>query len=109
MLLPNSQMATLILACELCSGSSKTTAHREDEIFGCGSHLILESGELWCGCRCYTDQFGMSTATSLNLRAVLKTAVARSGMDVPARVVSGLTNSQKRCSSRPLLKLNRMM
>jgi hypothetical protein len=51
----------------------------------------------------------MSTATSLNLRAVLKTAVARSGMDVPARVVSGLTNSQKRCSSRPLLKLNRMM
>jgi transcription-repair coupling factor (superfamily II helicase) len=37
----------------------------------------------------------MSTATSLNLRAVLKTAVARSGMDVPARVVSGLTAPAK--------------
>jgi transcription-repair coupling factor (superfamily II helicase) len=37
----------------------------------------------------------MSTATSLNLRAVLKTAVVRSGMDVPARVVSGLTNPAK--------------
>jgi transcription-repair coupling factor (superfamily II helicase) len=37
----------------------------------------------------------MSTTTSLNLRAVLKTAVARSGMDVPARVVSGLTSSAK--------------
>src|SRR5439155_17626166 len=36
-----------------------------------------------------------STATSLNLRAVLKTAVARSGMGVPARVVSGLTASAK--------------
>ena len=37
----------------------------------------------------------MSTATSLNLRAVLKTAAARSGMDIPARVVSGLTASAK--------------
>jgi len=37
----------------------------------------------------------MSTATSLNLRAILKTAVSRSGMDVPARVVSGLTGSAK--------------
>ena len=38
----------------------------------------------------------MSTAaTSLNLRAVLKTAVARSGMDIPARAVSGLTDSAK--------------
>src|SRR4051812_3928229 len=37
----------------------------------------------------------MSTTTSLNLRAVLKTAAARSGMDVPARVVSGLTDSAK--------------
>jgi transcription-repair coupling factor (superfamily II helicase) len=37
----------------------------------------------------------MSTATSLNLRAVLKTAVSRSGMDVPARIVSGLTSSAK--------------
>jgi transcription-repair coupling factor (superfamily II helicase) len=37
----------------------------------------------------------MSTATSLNLRAVLKTAVTRSGMDIPARVVSGLTGSAK--------------
>jgi transcription-repair coupling factor (superfamily II helicase) len=37
----------------------------------------------------------MSTATSLNLRAVLKTAVSRSGMDVPARIVSGLTTSAK--------------
>jgi transcription-repair coupling factor (superfamily II helicase) len=37
----------------------------------------------------------MSTATSLNLRAVLKTAVTRSGMDVPARIVSGLTSSAK--------------
>src|SRR6185295_4041027 len=37
----------------------------------------------------------MSTATSLNLRAVLKTAVSRSGMDAPARIVSGLTTSAK--------------
>jgi transcription-repair coupling factor (superfamily II helicase) len=37
----------------------------------------------------------MSTATSLNLRALLKSAVARSGMDVPARLVSGLTASAK--------------
>ncbi len=37
----------------------------------------------------------MSTATSLNLRALLKTAVARSGMDIPARIVSGLTASAK--------------
>jgi transcription-repair coupling factor (superfamily II helicase) len=37
----------------------------------------------------------VATSTSLNLRAVLKTAIARSGMDVPARVVSGLTPSAK--------------
>src|SRR5206468_10327502 len=41
------------------------------------------------------DHVGMTTAPSLNLRAVLKTAVARSGMDIPARVVSGLTASAK--------------
>ena len=35
----------------------------------------------------------MATSTSLNLRAVLKTAVVRSGMDIPARIVSGLTQS----------------
>ena len=37
----------------------------------------------------------MTTSTSLNLRALLKTAIARSGMDVPARTVSGLTPSAK--------------
>ena len=37
----------------------------------------------------------VATSTSLNLRAVLKTAVTRSGMDVPARLVSGLTGSAK--------------
>src|SRR5262245_49525206 len=37
----------------------------------------------------------VATSTSLNLRAVLKAAVARSGMDSPARVVSGLTSSAK--------------
>jgi transcription-repair coupling factor (superfamily II helicase) len=37
----------------------------------------------------------VATSTSLNLRAVLKTAVTRSGMDVPARVVSGLTPAAK--------------
>src|SRR5438874_811042 len=37
----------------------------------------------------------MSTATSLNLRAVLKSAVARNDMDIPARVASGLTGSAK--------------
>ena len=37
----------------------------------------------------------MPTSTSLNLRALLKTAVARSGMDAPARLVSGLTPSAK--------------
>jgi transcription-repair coupling factor (superfamily II helicase) len=37
----------------------------------------------------------LTTSTSLNLRAVLKTAIARSGIDVPARVVSGLTPSTK--------------
>jgi transcription-repair coupling factor len=37
----------------------------------------------------------VTTSTSLNLRALLKTAIARSGMDVPAHVVSGLTSSAK--------------
>jgi transcription-repair coupling factor (superfamily II helicase) len=37
----------------------------------------------------------VTTSTSLNLRALLKTAIARSGMDVPARVVSGLTPAAK--------------
>jgi transcription-repair coupling factor (superfamily II helicase) len=37
----------------------------------------------------------VATSTSLNLRAVLKTAVTRSGMDVPARIASGLTPSAK--------------
>ncbi len=37
----------------------------------------------------------MATSTSLNLRAVLKTAITRSGMDVPAHVVSGLTAPAK--------------
>jgi len=37
----------------------------------------------------------VTTATSLNLRGLLKTAITRSGMDVPARVVSGLTPSAK--------------
>jgi transcription-repair coupling factor (superfamily II helicase) len=37
----------------------------------------------------------VATSTSLNLRAVLKTAITRSGMDVPAHVVSGLTPSAK--------------
>ena len=37
----------------------------------------------------------MTTSTSLNLRAALKTAVTRSGMDAPARAVSGLTSSAK--------------
>jgi transcription-repair coupling factor (superfamily II helicase) len=35
----------------------------------------------------------VTTSTSLNLRAVLKTAIVRSGMDASARVVSGLTSS----------------
>jgi transcription-repair coupling factor (superfamily II helicase) len=37
----------------------------------------------------------VATSTSLNLRAVLKAAVARSGMDAPAGAVSGLTASAK--------------
>ena len=37
----------------------------------------------------------MPTSTSLNLRAVLKAAITRSGMDVPAQAVSGLTPSAK--------------
>ncbi|HEY2908260.1 MAG TPA: transcription-repair coupling factor [Vicinamibacterales bacterium] len=37
----------------------------------------------------------MTTSTSLNLRAVLKAAVTRSGMDIPARAVAGLTSSAK--------------
>jgi transcription-repair coupling factor (superfamily II helicase) len=35
----------------------------------------------------------VTTSTSLNLRAVLKAAVTRSGMDIPARAVAGLTSS----------------
>jgi transcription-repair coupling factor (superfamily II helicase) len=35
------------------------------------------------------------TSTSLNVRALLKTAIVRSGMDVPARVISGLTPPAK--------------
>ncbi len=37
----------------------------------------------------------MATSTSLNLRAVLKAAVTRSGMDIPARAVTGLTDPAK--------------
>src|SRR4051812_33092821 len=37
----------------------------------------------------------VTTTSSLNLRGLLKTAIARSGMEVPARVVSGLTPSAK--------------
>ena len=37
----------------------------------------------------------MASSTSLNLRAVLKSAVTRGGMDVSARGVSGLTSSAK--------------
>jgi transcription-repair coupling factor (superfamily II helicase) len=37
----------------------------------------------------------VTTATSLNLRGLLKTAIARSGMDVLARSVSGLSPSAK--------------
>ena len=37
----------------------------------------------------------MPTSTSLNLRAVLKSAVTRGGMDAPARLVSGLTDAAK--------------
>ena len=37
----------------------------------------------------------MATSTSLNLRALLKSALVRSGMDGPAREVSGLTESAK--------------
>ena len=37
----------------------------------------------------------VATSTSLNLRGLLKTAITRSGMDRPARVVSGLTPAAK--------------
>jgi transcription-repair coupling factor (superfamily II helicase) len=37
----------------------------------------------------------VATSTSLNLRAALKTAVTRSGMDAPAHSVTGLTPSAK--------------
>src|SRR6266446_5911283 len=37
----------------------------------------------------------MSTSTSLNLLALVKAAVARSGMDAPARAASGLTLAAK--------------
>jgi len=37
----------------------------------------------------------VATSTSLNLRALLKTAIARSGLDVPARLISGLTPAAK--------------
>jgi transcription-repair coupling factor (superfamily II helicase) len=37
----------------------------------------------------------VTTSTSLTLRALLKTAVTRSGMDVPADAASGLTPSAK--------------
>ncbi len=37
----------------------------------------------------------MTTTTSLNLRALLKSAIVRAGMDVPARTVSGLTPAAK--------------
>jgi transcription-repair coupling factor (superfamily II helicase) len=39
-----------------------------------------------------------ATSSSLNLRGLLKTAISRSGMDVPARVVSGLTPGAKALS-----------
>src|SRR4249920_3926307 len=45
-----------------------------------------------CTLQCF-DQ--MSTSTSLNLLALFKTALLRSGMDAPARVASGLTPPAK--------------
>src|SRR5262249_16187192 len=49
---------------------------------------------------CYTENFdpgrrSVTTSTSLNLRAVLKTAISRSGMDTSARAISGLSPSAK--------------
>ena len=41
----------------------------------------------------YTGGFTMSTATSLTLRALLKTAVARTGIDSPGGTVAGLSSS----------------
>src|SRR5439155_21233947 len=57
--------------------------------------ILREGEQITWRSRCYTGNFGMSTATSLNLRALLKAAVARSGMDAPAQIVSGLTDSAK--------------
>ena len=68
------------------------SAHiRESDRWLCGSVNV----KVW-----YTESLpgvpsSVTTSTSLNLRAVLKTAIARSGMDVPARVASGLTASAK--------------
>src|SRR6185312_6278547 len=43
-----------------------------------------------------STEFPVATSTtSLNLRALLKTAISRSGMDVPAHAVSGLTPAAK--------------
>src|SRR5256885_703367 len=44
---------------------------------------------------CYTGSLAtlVTTSTSLNLRALLKAAVARSGMDTPASAATGLTPS----------------
>src|SRR5580704_2625146 len=40
----------------------------------------------------------VTTSASLNLRALLKTAIARGGMDNPARTISGLTPAAKALS-----------
>src|SRR6185503_19296027 len=49
---------------------------------------------------CYTEGLELvgrpvTTSTSLNLRALFKTAIARTAMDAPAHAVSGLTPSAK--------------
>src|SRR5436190_19821440 len=58
------------------------------------AEIVIEASH-YCGGTYVRLSFGVPTSTSLNLRAVLKAAVARSGIDVPARVAAGLTPSAK--------------
>src|SRR5439155_2361293 len=74
--------------------------YRRERTYSCGVHAPAISR---CAAPCSSDSnavalvhwgFGVvTTSASLNLRAVLKTAIVRSGMDAPARAVSGLTSS----------------
>ena len=99
-----------VVRVQVAPGSLEHAAHRTDAPgrLGCRSRTTRRAAERteavsatrllrrawprWSGAS-YTGGFTMSTTTSLTLRALLKTAVARTGIDAPGGTVAGLSPS----------------